>query len=115
MRHVVGQRGVAAEHAVRPADPQVPGPAHREGLDGGHLVGVVGAVAGEAERVAAGEHFFEVLLEAGVGDVEVEAEQLIELGVGPRQLLAVAGRLAVGEDLLQRLVGDAVLPADRAL
>src|SRR5665647_3509491 len=38
-----------------------------------------------------------------------------QLGLGPRQLLAVAGRLAVGEDLLQRLVGDAVLPADRAL
>ena len=51
-------------------------------------------MAGEAERVAAGEHFFEVLLEAGVGDVEVEAEQLIELGyeqaVVPAALLAGA-------------------------
>ena len=38
-----------------------------------------------------------------------------QLGLGAGRLLAVAGRLAVGEDLLQGLVGDAVLPADRAL
>ena len=38
-----------------------------------------------------------------------------QLGLGAGRLLAVAGRLAVGEDLLQGLVGDAVLPADRSL
>jgi hypothetical protein len=38
-----------------------------------------------------------------------------QLGLGAGQALAIAGRLAVGEDLLQRLVGDPVLPADRSL
>ena len=65
---------------MRPADPEVAGAAHGEGLDGGQLVAVVGAVAGEAERFAAREHLVEVLLEAGVGEVEVEGEQLVELG-----------------------------------
>ena len=71
---------VPAEHAVRPADPEVAGAAHGEGLDRGQLVAVVGAVAGEAERFAAREQLAEVLLEAGVGEVEVQGEQLVELG-----------------------------------
>ena len=56
------------------------------------------------------------------GRLEVAGKDLLnrtqvgpQLGLGARRLLAIARRLAVGQDLLQRLVGDPIPPADRSL
>src|SRR5512135_2603288 len=87
----------------------------RNRLDGGQAAFVTVLVAEPLEDAAGGVPLLPRGLRVGLEDLVDDGQEGVELGPGPRCSAAVAGRLGVVEDLLERIPVDVELTAGGAL